>query len=68
MLGRNLSSVNLHAPSPHYSREFVTKPLRRHTRRACGAVRPRGVLEQYVEGVSGEPARRGLVAAASPRL
>ena len=29
---------------------------------------PRGVLEQYVEGASGEPARRRLVAAANPRL
>jgi hypothetical protein len=31
--------------SPHYSREFVTKPLRRQARRACGAPRGRGVLE-----------------------
>lgn len=35
---------------------------------ARGAARPRCVLEQYVEGVSGEPARRRLVAAANPRL
>jgi len=27
-----------------------------------------GVLEQYVEGTSGEPDRRRLVAAANPRL
>jgi hypothetical protein len=31
--------------SPHYSREFVTKPPRRHARRARGAVREGGILE-----------------------
>ena len=37
-------------------------------KRACGAARPRGVREQYVEGASDEPARRRLVEAANPRL
>jgi len=32
-------------PNPHYSREFVTKPPRRHARRARGAVREGGILE-----------------------
>jgi len=44
--------------SPHYSREFVTKPPRRPARRARGAVKERGILEQYVDRLSGEPARR----------
>ena len=44
--------------SPHYSRGFVTKPPRRQARRARGAVRPRCVLVQYVEGPSDEPTRR----------
>ena len=43
---------------PHYSREFVTKPLRREARRARGAARERGILAQYVDRPSGEPARR----------
>ena len=30
---------------PHYSREFVTRPLRRQARRARGAVREGGILE-----------------------
>ena len=45
-------------PSPHYSRGFVTKPPRRHARRARGAVREGSILEQYVDRLSGEPARR----------
>ena len=44
--------------SPHYSRGFVTKPPRRQARRARGAVRPRCVLVQYVEGPSGAPVCR----------
>ena len=44
--------------SPHYSRGFVTKPPRRHARRARGAARERSILEQYVDRQSGEPARR----------
>src|SRR5881396_2866174 len=31
--------------SPHYSREFVTKPPRRQARRARGAVKEEGILE-----------------------
>ena len=31
--------------SPHSSREFVTKPPRRHARRARGAAREGGILE-----------------------
>ncbi len=67
--------------SLHYSREFVTlrhaqgpepsrgtKPLRRHARRARGAAKEGSLLEQYVEGASGEPAHRRLVAVANPRL
>jgi hypothetical protein len=38
-----------------------------HARRARGAGNSRGVLEQYVERVSGEPARQGHVAAALAR-
>jgi len=49
--------VSLQA-SPYYSRGFVAKPPRRQARRARGAARPRCVLVQYVEGPSGEPARR----------
>jgi hypothetical protein len=44
--------------SLHYSREFVTKPLRRHARRARGAAKEGSILEQYVDQLSGEPARR----------
>ncbi|TKB52576.1 MAG: hypothetical protein E8D50_12250 [Nitrospira sp.] len=66
--------------SPHYSREFVTKPPRRHARRArgaqgtgsavcggaCPAARRTGTgtnkkgasPQQYVDRLSGEPARR----------
>ena len=33
------------SPSPDYSREFVTKPPRRHARRARGAAREGGILE-----------------------
>jgi hypothetical protein len=66
--------------SPHYSREFVTKPPRRHARRACGAegtgsavcggacpaapqtgtgAKKKGASpQQYVDRLSGEPARR----------
>jgi len=40
----------------------------RVARRACGAARFRGVLEQYVDGASGEPASRRHLAAANPRL
>jgi len=54
--------------SPHYSWRFVAKSRSRVARRACGAARLRGVLEQYVEGVSGEPASRRRVVAANPRL
>jgi hypothetical protein len=46
-----------HPTSPQYSRGFVTKPLRRHARRARGAARERSILEQYVDRPSGEPAR-----------
>jgi len=68
-------------PSGHYSREFVTKPLRRQARRACGVwgltpfprlrvvsvpirtgtgtVADDGASpQQYVDRLSGEPARR----------
>jgi hypothetical protein len=31
--------------APHYSREFVTKPLRRQARRARGGAREGGLLE-----------------------
>jgi hypothetical protein len=44
--------------SPHYSREFVTKPPRRHARRARGGAKEGSILEQYVDRLSGEPARR----------
>ena len=44
--------------SPHYSRGFVTKPPRRQTRRARGAARKGGILEQDVDRPSGVPARR----------
>ncbi|HEY6288629.1 MAG TPA: hypothetical protein VIW48_04210, partial [Nitrospiraceae bacterium] len=33
-------------------------PTRRHARRARGAVREGGILKQYVDRPSGEPARR----------
>ncbi len=33
------------ALNPHYPRGFVTKPLRRHARRARGVARERGILE-----------------------
>jgi hypothetical protein len=45
-------------PSPHYSRGFVTKSPRRQARRARGAAREGSILEQYVDRLSGEPARR----------
>ena len=38
-------SQPLYLPSPHYSREFVTKPPRRHARRARGAAKEGGILE-----------------------
>ncbi len=44
--------------SPHYSREFVTKPPRRHARRARGGAKEGSILEQYVDRLSDEPARR----------
>ena len=34
-----------HPTSPQYSRGFVTKPLRRHARRARGAAKEGGILE-----------------------
>jgi hypothetical protein len=43
--------------NPRYSRRFVVKSLDRVARRAPGAARTRGVLEQYVEGLNGEAAR-----------
>src|SRR5262250_3200596 len=43
--------------SPHYSRGFVTKPPRRQARQAHGAGREGSILEQYVDRLSGEPAR-----------
>ncbi len=36
----------------------MTKPPRRHARRARGAAREGSILEQYVDRLSGEPARR----------
>jgi hypothetical protein len=45
-------------PNPHYSREFVTKPSRRQARRARGTAKEGSILEQYVDRLSGEPARR----------
>jgi len=45
-------------PLAHIIHEFVTKPLRREARRARGAARERGILAQYVDRPSGEPARR----------
>ena len=42
----------------HYSREFVTKPPRRQARRARGAAKEGSMLKQYVDRLSGEPARR----------
>ena len=44
--------------SLHYSREFVTKPPRRHARRARGDAQEVSILEQYADRLSGEPARR----------
>jgi len=38
--------------------EFVMKPPRRQARRACGATKEGSILEQYVDRLSGEPARR----------
>ncbi len=35
--------------SPRYSRGFVTKPSRRHARRARGAAREGGILDQDVD-------------------
>ena len=50
--------MNIAPINPHYSREFVTKPPRRHARRARGAAKKGSILEQYVDRLSGEPARR----------
>jgi len=36
----------------------VTKPLRRQARQARGATKEESILEQYVDRLSGEPARR----------
>jgi len=49
--------------SPHYSRGFVTKPLRRVVRRASTAGKEGSILEQYVDRLSGEHARRNSVSA-----
>ncbi len=46
---------NVHGP--HYSWRFVAKSRNRVARRVRGAARDRGVLAEYVEGLSGEPAR-----------
>jgi len=49
--------------SPHYSRGFVTKPLRRVARRASPGGKEGSILEQYVDRLSGEHARRNSVSA-----
>ncbi|MDZ4853909.1 MAG: hypothetical protein SGJ26_03445, partial [Nitrospirota bacterium] len=54
------------AQVPEHSRG--TKSRSRVARRARGAVRARGIREQYVEGANDEPASRRRVAAANPRL
>jgi|ERR1041384_7159332 hypothetical protein len=47
--------------SQHYSRGFVTKPLRRAVRRASAGGKKESILEQYVDRLSGEHARRNSV-------
>ena len=43
--------------NPQDSWGFVTKPLRRLARRARGAAREGGVLKEYVDRLSSEPAQ-----------
>ena len=50
--------------SPHYSREFVTKPLRRHARRARGAARRGNATPGSSEG--GVPPSWGFYKGAGP--
>jgi len=50
-------------PSPHFSRGFVTKPLRRVMRRARAARKEGSILEPYVDRLSGKHARRNSVSA-----
>jgi hypothetical protein len=47
--------------SQHYSRGLTTKPLRRVVRRASAGGKKESILEQYVDRLSGEHARRNSV-------
>ena len=61
-LGINIETDTLSSwrakAGPHYSREFVTEPLRCQARRAREAVREGAYLREYVDRLSGEPVRR----------